>query len=236
MLLLIALTFSHLLQPDSIRENSPNNHTNKIIPAAIEKTALVALSHYPELEETSIRFVFTSKLKRTVMAARPITGTLFKSRNKRGYEILINPAFKLGHHNDPRQHIPDSVMIGWLAHELGHIMDYETRSTWNLIGFGLSYWLSRPFIQSAEYRADSFAMNHGLGEYIIATKSFILNHPELPQIYKDRIANLYPSPDDIVEWVADISDEHSIRDDDREPTEEEGLMEGAEASHAEIAF
>lgn len=232
MLLLIALTFSHLVQADTALQKGLRYDVNKTIPVALEKQALVALSHYPELRKTHIRFVFTDKLRRTVMAARPVAGTLFKSRNKRKYEILINPAFKLGHHDNPRQQIPDSVLIGWLAHELGHIMDYEARSAWNLVGFGVSYMLSRQFIQGAEHRADSFATNHGMAEYIIATKSFILNHPELPQTYKNRIANFYLSPRDIGVMVADIADGESILDD---AVQDDGRKE-EEAGHAETVF
>jgi len=204
MTFVLVLLVSPLLSPttlptDSIPKTCNNLKTNKTIPTAIEAHVLTALSYYPELKETAIRFVFTPKLKRTTMAARPVFGTLFKSRDKRAYEILINPTFKLGYHEKPVSRIPDSVIIGWLGHELGHIVDYEQRRASNLVGFGASYSLSRRFIAKAEHTADSFAVARGMAEYIVATKTFILNHAGFPQPYKDRIASLYLSSDDIME-------------------------------------
>ncbi len=200
---------------------------NKTIPAVIEQQVLTALSHYPELKDADIRFTFTRKLKGSVMAARPVVGSLLKKREKRAYEILINPVFKLEHSFEAIRQVPDSVMIGWIGHELGHIMDYESKSTWGLMRFGVSYWLSKKYIRKAERIADSFAVNHGMGAYLLATKSFILDHAELPQAYKDKIASLYLSPDDIVELVTELENE-----DDREKekilAEEEEVLREAE--------
>jgi hypothetical protein len=46
-----------------------------------------------------------------------------------------------------------------------------------------------------------------LGQYLIATKRFILDHAELPQAYKDKIARLYVSPDEITEQVRLLEEE-----------------------------
>ena len=81
--LLFALLTSQLPgQPDTTRELSIYKK-NKQIPHAIERQVLTALSHYPELEETTIRFVFTRRLKRSVMAARPVVASLLKGKDKR---------------------------------------------------------------------------------------------------------------------------------------------------------
>src|SRR5690606_18257966 len=138
---------------------------------------------------------------------RPVIGSLFKKREKRAYNILINPVFKLEHSFESVRQIPEDVFIGWIGHELGHIMDYERRSTWGIIGFGLSYWLSKKYVRKAERVADSFAVNRGMGEYLLATKSFILDHSKLPQAYKAKIEALYLSPDDIVELVTELESE-----------------------------
>ncbi|WP_353182482.1 hypothetical protein [Parapedobacter lycopersici] len=205
--LLFALLTSQLPgQPDTTRELSIYKK-NKQIPHAIERQVLTALSHYPELEETTIRFVFTRRLKRSVMAARPVVASLLKGKDKRAYSILINPVFKLKHHIDPLRQIPDSVLIGWIGHELGHIMDYERRSAWDMAVFGISYGLSKKYIRKAERTADTFATNHGIGPHLVATKNFILDHTELPARYRDKIAELYLSPDDIMELVTELEKE-----------------------------
>lgn len=175
--------------------------TDKVIPAVIRKNALVALSCYPELTNTRIRFVFKQNIKASVMQAQPVFRTLLASRANRAYQINISALFKLTHTAIPIHQLPDAIMIGWIGHELGHIMDYESRSTMGMIGFGLGYVLSADYVKRAERVADGFAVGHGLGPYLIETKRFILNHAELPQAYKDKIARLYVSPEEIVEQV-----------------------------------
>jgi len=205
---------------------------NKEIPAIIENQVLTALSHYPQLKETNIRFIFTHKLKKSIMAARPTAGSLLKKHQKRTYNILINPAFKLDYPIESIRQIPDSVMIGWIGHELGHIMDYERKSTWAIMGMGVSYRLSRNYVRKAERIADSFAVDQGMGAYLVAKKSFILDHTELPQAYRNKIQALYLSPIDINNLVADLE-----REDDRKNqevfTSEEEIIHGTETERQE---
>lgn len=62
------------------------------------------------------------------MQAQPIAFTLLKRKKNRVYRINISSLFKLKHTAIPIHQIPDSVMIGWIGHELGHIIDYESRN------------------------------------------------------------------------------------------------------------
>jgi hypothetical protein len=174
---------------------------NKKIPKVIEKEVLKALSFYPELQSVSIHFVFKQNIKKSVMQAQPRIETMFYGKKKRGYNINISSLFKLTHTAIPIHQIPADIMIGWIGHELGHVMDYHNRNVFGMIRFGFGYLFSTKYIQRAERVADTFAVMHGLGHYIIQTKNFILNHAELPEKYKQKIARLYLSPDDIVEQV-----------------------------------
>ena len=135
------------------------------------------------------------------MQAQPRIETMFNKKENRGYNINISSLFKLTHTAIPIHQIPADIMIGWIGHELGHIMDYHNRTIFGMIRFGFGYLFSIKYIQQAERVADTFAVMHGLGHYIIQTKNFILNHAELPEKYKQKIARLYLSPDDIVEQV-----------------------------------
>jgi hypothetical protein len=174
---------------------------NKKIPKVIEKEVLKALSFYPELQSVSINFVFKQNIKKSVMQAQPRIETMFNKKENRGYNINISSLFKLTHTAIPIHQIPADIMIGWIGHELGHIMDYHNRTIIGMIRFGFGYLFSTKYIQQAERVADTFAVMHGLGHYIIQTKNFILNHADLPEKYKQKIARLYLSPDDIVEQV-----------------------------------
>lgn len=183
------------------RKDSEESGNTKKIPKVIENEVLKALSFYPELQNVSIDFVFKQHIRKSVMQAQPKIGSMFLGRKNRRYQINISALFKLTHTAIPIHQIPTDIMIGWVGHELGHIMDYEQRSIWGMIRFGVGYLLSPRYIKKAEKVADTFAVSHGLGYYIIETKNFILNHAELPEKYKRKIARLYLSPDDIVEQV-----------------------------------
>lgn len=106
----------------------------------------------------------------------------------------------------PILQIPDTVMIGWIGHELGHILDYQGKTNLDLVSFGYRYLFHDDFVKEAERVADSLAVERGMGHYIIATKRFILDHADLPQSYKDKISRLYLSPDVIVEQVRKLEE------------------------------
>lgn len=179
---------------------------NKQIPTLIEKNVLKALSFYPELKNTKISFIFKTNIKTSVMQAQPVFTTLLCKRKNRRYRINISANFKLINAQMPIEKIPDDVMIGWIGHELGHILDYEGRSNAGMVSFGYRYYFYPAYVKQAEMVADSLAVEREMGNYIIATKRFILNHAELPQAYKDKISRLYLSPDVIVEQVRKLEE------------------------------
>lgn len=172
---------------------------NKVIPKVLEGEILKALSFYPSLIPVKIRFVFKRRIKGSVMQAQPRIGTMFGG--ERAYQINISALFRLAHAATPIHQVPSDILVGWIGHELGHIMDYEQRSLWGMVQFGAGYLFSTAFVRDAERVADTFAVNHGLGKYILKTKHFILDHAALPEKYKRKIARLYLSPDDIVAQV-----------------------------------
>jgi hypothetical protein len=183
---------------------------NKEIPSSIQKNVLTALAFYPELKNTAISFIFKENIKTSVMQAQPVFSSMIGRRKNRRYRINISEHFSLIHSKMPILKIPDTVMVGWLGHELGHILDYEGKSNSEMISFGYRYYFHSSFVKHAEMMADSLAVEHGLGHYIVATKRFILDNAELPQAYKDKIRKLYLSPDVIVEQVR-ILEEKKMR-------------------------
>ena len=167
-------------------------------PDEIAAEAKIALSHYPELSTIPIEFKFKKNIKKSTMQAQPKFSSVFKRRKHRSYKILISEKIEIADSVYFTKDIPSEIMIGWLGHELGHVMDFEQRSGLNLIGFGISYLTSKKYIRGAERRADSYAVRHGMEKYILATKEFILEKAGLSQKYIDRIKNLYLSPEEIM--------------------------------------
>ncbi len=208
--MLFALVFLFLQHPTiGSPLNMKNNDSsiifeNKVIPEAIQKEVKIALSHYPDLRETPIEFRFKKKIKKSFMQAQPKFSGIFKNKKDRTYLIMISESFHIENEEFQISEIPSEVLIGWIGHELGHVMDYQERSGFNLLLFGIRYLTSTGFIKEAERAADTFAVNHGMGDYILATKDFILNHAHLSEIYKARIKRLYLSPDEILMLVDKI--------------------------------
>ncbi|GGD95548.1 hypothetical protein [Planktosalinus lacus] len=188
--------------------SAPMNDTdfldNKIIPESILKEVTIALSHYPELADTPIEFKFKTNIKRSFMQAQPRFFDIFKNKKKRAYYVMISDSVTIEGEEFTVAEVPTDVLIGWIGHELGHIMDYRERSGINMVGFGIRYSFSKGFIKEAERAADTYAVNHGMGNYILATKDFILNHTSLSETYKNRIKRLYMSPEEIMVLVDEL--------------------------------
>ncbi|MGY5847576.1 hypothetical protein ACW6QP_09155 [Salegentibacter sp. HM20] len=187
-------------QKDSLKFN------NKIVPDEIWREAYIALSHFPELKDTPIEFKFKKNIKKSFMQAQPKISGLLKNKKNRSYFIMISEKITIEDQVFEVKKVPSDVLIGWIGHELGHIMDYRERSGFNMLWFGVKYLTSKNYIQEAERAADTYAVNHGLGEYIIATKDFILNHAHLSSTYKARIKSLYLSQEEIMMLIDELDD------------------------------
>ena len=173
----------------------------QIIPDSISKEIRTALEYYPELKDTPIKFKFKKNIKKSTMQAQPTIGSFFRSRKNRKYVVLISETFKISDKTFLTRHIPSDILIGWIGHELGHVMDYRDRSKLNLMWFGIKYLFSSNHIVEAERAADTYAVEHNMEEYILKTKDFILNNADVQEAYKLRIKKFYLSPEEIMDII-----------------------------------
>lgn len=211
----IALIFTGCGQKFAMSSETEIYHENKTIPKQISKEAKIALSYFPELEKVSIEFRFKEDIKKSFMQAQPKFANLFHGKNNREYYIFISSKVNIEGKDFSVNDIPPDVLIGWLGHELGHIVDYRNRSAFGLMIFGMRYVTSENYIKEAERIADTYAVERGMGDYILKTKNFILNHTDLSESYKNRIKRLYLSPEEIVVLVNNLEK-------DSEKSEEDG--------------
>lgn len=182
-------------------------HAQHKAPVSIHEEARIALSHYPQLRDTPITFKFKKSIRKSVMLAQPDFWSLFRPRKKRKYKVLINKEVRISDKSFTTREIPKDVLIGWLGHELGHIMDYKGRSSLNLLWFGFRYKFSGSYLKIAERAADAYAVTNGMEDYIIRTKEFILNHAKIGEPYKNRIRKYYLSPTEILLLVEERDQE-----------------------------
>ena len=191
----------------NLQEEKIVYQNNKIIPRNILEEAKVALSFYPELKDVEIEFRYKKGIKKSFMQAQPKFGDLFRGKKNRSYYVQMSSKFLIQDEEFSIAEVPSEVLIGWLGHELGHIVDYRDRSAMNLVKFGTRYLTSDNFIKKAERTADTHAINRGLGHYIFSTKDFILNHSSLSDSYKRRKARLYLSPAEILALVNNFEED-----------------------------
>ena len=180
------------------QDSIPNN---KIIPENIKEEALIALSYYPELNDTQVTFKFKDQIKKSTMQAQPTWSSFFKRKDKRGYIILISRKIQIENEAFTINDIPSDVIVGWLGHELGHVMDYSNRNNFGMLIFGFKYLFSKMHIKEVERTADTIAIAHGMGDYILQTKNYILDQANISEKYKKRIRSFYMSPEEVMELI-----------------------------------
>ncbi len=181
---------------DPISKELESFGENKVIPDKMREVILTALSYYPELERTNIEFSFKDNIRKSVMQAQPKFSSFFRKKSERKYIVKISRYLKLQDSEIDILTLPFEVLIGWIGHELGHIVDYQDRGSLAMLGFGAKYLLSEKFVVATERRADLCALKHGLGNHIMETKNYVLNHTNITEEYKKRIQRLYMSPED----------------------------------------
>lgn len=147
------------------------------------------VKNYPPLELQTI-ILEKIQIKKTTMRAQPKLRTYLGSKKNRKFKVQMNSRAYLMDSVRMDQ-MPDDVIAGWFAHELGHIMDYLDRSLGEMLFFGLRYLLSHDYRKEVEHRADEIAIEYGMAKEILATKRFILEHSGLPESYKNRIRRYY---------------------------------------------
>jgi hypothetical protein len=162
------------------------NH-NKTFHPKIKSAALVALSRYPELKNTRIEFLF-----------QPITATMetrpkinIKAFTKhRTYQIFINnnqgkrKALDIDSLSEP-------LKIGWIAHELGHIIDYESRNALSLMAMGVFYVTVPSFKKNIEQSVDIITIRHGCGHEHCEGVEYLLYQSTATETYKKNNLKYY---------------------------------------------
>lgn len=156
---------------------------------------LEAYQGFPALHKHQLE-IRANRISDTAMRARPILNRHFWRRGSRQYRVEISNHVKLDKILGIRE-MPREVLVGWFAHELGHVMDYLPRTIWSLLNFLIGYLFFAEARRGAERQADLFAIEAGYADQLIATKKFILSHSDLPASYRANIEKYYLSPEEI---------------------------------------
>ncbi|WP_192349767.1 hypothetical protein [Algoriphagus sp. Y33] len=136
--------------------------------------------------------VIQMDLSTSTMQAQPVIDLREIFSNKRRYKL--NVAKKVLDSGDLNiSDLPEDVLRGWFAHELGHIVDYENHSNMGMVLYGVRYSLSDKYKREREHEADSIAIRHGFREEIIATKKYLMENDFISPVYQNQLKKFYMS-------------------------------------------
>jgi hypothetical protein len=162
-----------------------SNH--KTFHPKIKSAALVALSRYPELKNTRIEFLFRNIT--ATMETRPKIN--FKAFTKdRTYQVFINLNKGKNRALDIDS-LSETIKIGWIAHELGHVVDYESRTAFSLMAMGLFYVSVPSFKRNIEQSVDIITIRHGLGWEHCEGVEYMLTKSNATEKYKKNNLKYY---------------------------------------------
>ncbi len=136
---------------------------NKSYPQEMEQQVLTALAYYPELKDTKIIFRF--KKRNTPLTSRPRFFHVFKGKKNRAYVITISTKTKDAFAPILFHNLPYNAQIGVLAHEIGHIVTYKKKSSFQILGIAFKL-LNAKFVDRFEYDTDLTAIAHGMGHQL----------------------------------------------------------------------
>lgn len=169
--------------------------SNKEVMQAYELEIYMALMHYPELKDTKI--VIKSKKLNSTMVARPKGLNVFRRKGKRKYIIYINntPSVKV-----PVDSVSFNAKIGVIGHELGHVLDYDNKSSLRIIANGFGY-SSKKFRAKFERATDQRTIDHGLGWQCRDWSYYVYHYENTPPKYLEYKKKVYMSWEEIEEQL-----------------------------------
>lgn len=163
----------------------------KIFIPGYELQSLIALSFYPELQHTKIKFQLADKES---TAKTTVTFLSILNTSDKHFIIYIN-------NNKTRTGLtlkdaPFNAQVGAIGHELAHVADFKNKNLLQMGLWGIKY-LSRKLKIQIENKTDKSTIQHGLGWQLYDFVDFILNRSTATEAYKNFKRKNYLSLDEI---------------------------------------
>ena len=160
---------------DSLRKIYGLN--KKFIPI-LELQSLIALSHYPELINTTITFRMADK--ESIAKTTFTFFSVFKKKNKHFIIYLNNKKENTGF---TLEEAPFNAQIGAIAHELAHVADFKKKNFFETAWWAIQYLNKKNRIR-LERQTDALTVKHTLGWQLYDFVDFIMNGSFANEQYK----------------------------------------------------
>jgi hypothetical protein len=189
-----------------------NFGTHKTYPSQYEEQILIALSYYPELEKVPIHFRI--KKKHTPLSTRSSWAGLLKEENRRDYVITISSNTEEMLTPILFENLPFNAQIGVIGHELGHVIEFMSMPTFNIMEHAANN-VSSKYIDHFEFMTDSICIGHGLGYQLLAWSTYVrqVMHKEnwdgADNVHKPMMKERYMNPSTIRKRINQLPLYHS---------------------------
>ena len=131
----------------------------------MEKQILLALSYYPELKNTPIKF--QSRSNHSPGYTRVTWGGLSESPRKRHFLVVISDSTEKILMPLIFKNISFDAQIGLIGHELAHVAENINMTTLDLLQHGIRS-ISAKYVDRVEGNIDAICIDHGLGYQLLA--------------------------------------------------------------------
>lgn len=144
----------------------------------------------------STKIIFKKSRIKSMGQAQPHPLTIFRNSNKRVSIISVRDISK--NKKLCFSTIPDSAKIGLIAHELTHVMDFQSKDFFKLMAMSYKYSLSSKFRKDTEWKTDSLSIINGLGQEVLCFYDYIINSPFISEKYLQNKKKFYMHREDII--------------------------------------
>lgn len=145
----------------------------------MELATLLAIAHYPELQERQVKIIIRDVKGAPVEASFGVFNFI-KPRRKKVYKIIIQE-------NSFMERLSLNQQVAALGHEMAHFVQYERKKYFGTLFSLFQYVISDKYRIKFEKRADEIAVNHYLGPHMLDF-SFYSSDKEI-RWYMNRISN-----------------------------------------------
>lgn len=192
---LFILTLLSCLFASAQKKNAVDslNHCYVIYGTHYDSVINRVLDAYSPLNKQQI--VFKEKNLKTTMATRPQMDFIFRKKKDRIYRIFIDTLVE-DSNGLLLKFLPYDALVGILAHEFAHIVDYEMRTNRGIISLGLNYSRLQGKVE-IENRVDSITMEFGFADESIAFAEFLAETGLVSEEYKAFKSKIYNSVQDL---------------------------------------
>ena len=134
------------------------------------------------------------------MVSKPKLKSIFRSGNKREYQIIVR---KPGTSKNGLEwsELSFNSLIGWIAHELGHIVHYSNKTSGGVLFTGIKYAFPG-YRRRMERFTYNLVIQHDLGFALLEGTDYCINYSNAKPHYKRYLKKYYLSPIEIKQAIS----------------------------------